>query len=756
MLAIILAISLFSVSHDTIQVKATSNINYRIFTNDCNLYFQCKTNKNWTVPITIDKGNISEYAMTVTSGDYIHIVWCKDGRVYYKTNQLPITRQDSIQWECNIAISPNFTEPASNIFIRTNGDYIYATWQAPLEDSPSQIETWQRARWLGDTPFEWESPQNISLNIMPSFDIPHSSNNRDPIQMKRVCFLQSGLYHEADGKVICCDSDHDGLNEIIFYTGTIYPSNPLRWEVWECRPMNHYELVFADTGTYPLPPGITTGNFLPYDVGDIDGDSLTDLVGSNIDKVINQDIEYNVVTTQESPNYSYYPESLSWSYRYANNMAASQPYYFTNDLDNDGRNEIITATPTSQIATGIWENVANNQNELVWHRIVGAYSFAFSDFDRDSSKEFATADLGSAGRVSVYENTGPDQYELVYQDTTHLPNGSDVFSGNDVDGDGRPEFFVAFSVVPTSTFYLYMWEATGNNTYQRTLIDQKSISVNMTTGRRSKCGDLDGDGIDELVWATPTQLFVYKATGNNQFQQVWQWNQYHGTNEALIVNVYDMNNDGYNEIVVGGSGKTSIFEVEAVRILRPNGGETFHTDSNELIRWQTFHLPRCDSMSLFYSVDNGRTYNLITSGLSGNDTSYLWTVPNANSDSCKIKIIAYGPGWQYDESDGIFRITSLGMSEIASLPLAMTLGVKVYPNPAKILTAIRYSLPAGGKVLLQLYNISGRLVKTLVDESKKSGNYSLTLNSKTLSSGVYFLSLQTKSKRLIERLVIVK
>jgi hypothetical protein len=98
------------------------------------------------------------------------------------------------------------------------------------------------------------------------------------LSMKRITFLQSCLYNESYGKLICCDSDHDGLNEVIFATGTIYSSNPLRWEVWEYRPNNRYELVFADTGAYPYPPGITTGNFRPYDVGDIDNDRMKEFL----------------------------------------------------------------------------------------------------------------------------------------------------------------------------------------------------------------------------------------------------------------------------------------------------------------------------------------------------------------------------------------------------------------------------------------------------------------------------------------------
>jgi hypothetical protein len=585
------------------------------------------------------------------------------------------------------------------------------------------------------------------------------------LRMKRICFLQAGQYLGSDGKTICCDSDHNGLNELIF--ATLFSTYVTEWMVWEYRPFNRYELVFADTGTFPLPPGITTGNFRPYDVGDIDQDSFTDLVGPNNDQT--QDSMYNVVTTQESPNYYFYPESLSWWHRFAYNEVISQPFYFPPDLDRDGRREILFEGPwpaANQVVNYIFENIGNNQNALVFTDTTGPppYAYTFGDFDLDERMEFVSSDLMSIGRVFIFENTGDDQYSLVWIDTVRIANGSDVFSGNDLDGDGKPEFFVGFYSYPSSTFYLYMWEATGNNIYQRYLIAQKTLTIGSLADWESKCGDIDGDGIEELVWSTGNAFFVYKAMGNNQFQQVWEWWQDHGSFQVLIVNIFDTNQNGYNEIVVGGSGKTSIFEVEAVKVLRPNGGETFYGNYQEQIRWQKFYPPRCNSLSMFYSLDNGRTYDTIITGIPGADSSYLWTVPDTASDSCKVKIIAHGPGWQFDESDGVFTITPSGIDEIASPSLAMT-SIKISPNVIKSQALICFTLPNAQEISLKLYDITGKLVKVFCDGYRESGIYKINLKAKDYSSGIYFIRLQTEEskptclqggRQIIERIMIIK
>ncbi len=81
-----------------------------------------------------------------------------------------------------------------------------------------------------------------------------------------------------------------------------------------------------------------------------------------------------------------------------------------------------------------------------------------------------------------------------------------------------------------------------------------------------------------------------------------------------------------------------------------------------------------------------------------------------------------------------------------------------HPNPFHHSAAISYMLPASGSVALKIYDITGRLVKTLVDESQESGVYRVQWDGKDTSgqgvpSGIYFYRLlagdSTSTKKMI-------
>jgi len=79
-----------------------------------------------------------------------------------------------------------------------------------------------------------------------------------------------------------------------------------------------------------------------------------------------------------------------------------------------------------------------------------------------------------------------------------------------------------------------------------------------------------------------------------------------------------------------------------------------------------------------------------------------------------------------------------------------------YPNPFNPTTIINYSLPKSAFVKLIVYDVLGRVIKTLVDEEKSAGNYSVQFNGSNLSSGVYFYRLTAGNFISTKKLVLLK
>lgn len=77
-----------------------------------------------------------------------------------------------------------------------------------------------------------------------------------------------------------------------------------------------------------------------------------------------------------------------------------------------------------------------------------------------------------------------------------------------------------------------------------------------------------------------------------------------------------------------------------------------------------------------------------------------------------------------------------------------------YPNPSRGETIIKFTLPKKAKVNLSLFDISGRLVKVLVNEAKESGTHAITLNSGMLTKGMYFYKLQTGDFSAVKKLTV--
>jgi hypothetical protein len=82
------------------------------------------------------------------------------------------------------------------------------------------------------------------------------------------------------------------------------------------------------------------------------------------------------------------------------------------------------------------------------------------------------------------------------------------------------------------------------------------------------------------------------------------------------------------------------------------------------------------------------------------------------------------------------------------------------PNPFAVLTAIRYTVASSGRVSLNVYDVSGRLVRTLVDKEMHKGCHEVKWRGKdsqgkNVAKGVYFYRLQADGVELTKKLILM-
>jgi endoglucanase len=79
-----------------------------------------------------------------------------------------------------------------------------------------------------------------------------------------------------------------------------------------------------------------------------------------------------------------------------------------------------------------------------------------------------------------------------------------------------------------------------------------------------------------------------------------------------------------------------------------------------------------------------------------------------------------------------------------------------YPNPFNSNCRIEFSLYKNMRVRLDLYDVQGRLVKTLINDELADGSHSILLDAENLSSGIYWYELSTQFGNRSKKMVLIK
>jgi hypothetical protein len=79
-----------------------------------------------------------------------------------------------------------------------------------------------------------------------------------------------------------------------------------------------------------------------------------------------------------------------------------------------------------------------------------------------------------------------------------------------------------------------------------------------------------------------------------------------------------------------------------------------------------------------------------------------------------------------------------------------------YPNPFNPSTVIEFTLPQRGQVSLELFDVLGRRVKTLVDGTLEAGSHRTVVDASDLAGGVFFYRLTSAGGSMTRRMLVIR
>ena len=430
------------------------------------------------------------------------------------------------------------------------------------------------------------------------------------------------------------------------------------------------------------------------------------------------------------------------------------------DLDQDGSDELLIGsaggfttnallfagsgaavpTPTTvlQAPDAVWGLGANNNNTLNSNR-----SSAVGDFGgdgqvtvllpQDDDPNFLGAPVYSyplgdgdlaAGRASADVTTAPDGTASVSFNAFEVGLSGIDFRG--ASGTGRVEALF-FANAPSNTNGI---AETNASTYRVVLQATGSFSFAEADVR------FGTSALEGITDASDVTVYRRDAAGTGPFAEVPAV-QFDPATGDLIATV-----TSFSEFVLASD--TNPLPVELSAFSASAAGEAVQ------LSWTTasetgnagFAVERSTDGALFTAVGfepgggtttEARRYRFVDDNLPFTDVAYY-----------RLKQV---------DLDGVFEYSDV--VTVALTPERVEL-LSSAPNPFRVSTRLRYTLPDRAAIELHVFDVLGRRVRTLVDRQQDAGRYTVWFNGAGLAAGTYFVRLRAAGQVQTRSITLVK
>ncbi len=382
----------------------------------------------------------------------------------------------------------------------------------------------------------------------------------------------------------------------------------------------------------------------------------------------------------------------------------------------------------------------------------------------DITDMFATP-TGNPIAVSITGNSNPDIASVELEDNiitviigSELGSTEITVTGDDGSDETVDDVFVVTAMNPNLLSYEYLLEDSpiqglypnNPNPYSNsyTNLGWTSISVTETDEIANvhfsvmwESVDYASEGSFRATSPDGTDVLLYNSTGTTPVQLEIDAAGFNGEamNGDWIIYMLDSYGDGGHQVTDGVvtlmSGSDEIGQVEGI---------VSDADDNPILE-AVISVSNIATMS----DDQGQfSFDILSS-------DYTFTCEAEGYEVATIDEVVTTDELTYLD----FQLVAITGTN--DLPVLITELHSNYPNPFNPITNISYSVKKAGKVTLEVYNIKGQLVKTLVNDVKETGNYTTTWNgtdnsNKSVSSGVYFYKMKTGNYTATKKMILMK
>jgi len=153
-----------------------------------------------------------------------------------------------------------------------------------------------------------------------------------------------------------------------------------------------------------------------------------------------------------------------------------------------------------------------------------------------------------------------------------------------------------------------------------------------------------------------------------------------------------------------------------------------------------------DNETFFYTEDGG--------------TSWTAANPTLTASSQDINTVHWqGPAGNVwigaDDAQALYRHNDAVTAAGDPVSLPWTLGQN-FPNPFNPMTSIAITLPTDDHVTLDVYDVSGKRVAMVLNQSMEAGDHTIRFNAQGLASGIYFYRLTTSAGTQTRKMVLLR